>query len=139
MNPKKVKLITKKTSEELNISESTVDDVISFYWNQVRNEIVNVNSISIRINSLGTFHIKNWKLKSVIEKYEKTIKSLDKYENKYMTFQRHAILANTKDRLKKLKELESQFEEEEIRKKQTKEKREEYINNKNLESKESNS
>ena len=74
MNPKKVKLITKKTSEELNISESTVDDVISFYWNQVRNEIVNVNSISIRINSLGTFHIKNWKLKSVIEKYEKNYK-----------------------------------------------------------------
>ena len=70
---------------------------------------------------------------------KKTIKSLDKYENKYMTFQRHAILANTKNRLKKLKELESQFEEEEIRKKQTKEKREEYINNKNLESKESNS
>ena len=32
MTPKKVKTIIKKTSDDLNISESIVDDVISFYW-----------------------------------------------------------------------------------------------------------
>ena len=50
MTPKKVKTIIKKTSDDLNISESIVDDVISFYWKQVRESIVEVKSNSLKIN-----------------------------------------------------------------------------------------
>ena len=75
MTPKKVKTIIKKTSDDLNISESIVDDVISFYWKQVRESIVEVKSNSLKINGLGTFNVKSWKLKGIIDKYEKNIKS----------------------------------------------------------------
>lgn len=137
MTPKKVKTIINKTSEDLNISESIIDDVISFYWKQVRNSIVEVKNDSLKINGLGTFNVKSWKLNGIIDKYEKNIKSLEKYNNKYMTFQRHAILANTKKRLEKLQALKEKINKEKLRKKEIKEKRKEYVNNKNLESKES--
>mgnify|MGYP003626465459 CR=1 FL=1 len=137
MTPKKVKTIIKKTSDDLNISESIVDDVISFYWKQVRESIVEVKSNSLKINGLGTFNVKSWKLKGIIDKYEKNIKSLNGYDNKYMTFQRHAILSNTEKRLIKLQDLKEEINKEECRKKQIKKKRKEYVNNKNLESKES--
>jgi len=139
MNPKKINSIITKTSQELNLSESLVDDIIGFYWNQVRNSINNAEHASLKINSLGTFKVKKWKLDSLIEKYNNHIENLSKNNFKYMTLQRHAILNSIKEKLERLESVKKDILLEEKRKEEIKIKREEYINDKNMESKESDS
>jgi hypothetical protein len=138
MNPKKVSTIIKKTADDLDFPESLVDDVISFYWEKVRKTVNDIESHSLKINSLGTFKIKSWKLKDIIKKYEAYTKDLDENDRKYMTFQKHAILDATKDRLKNLYKVHKEIEEEKKREEEIKEKRKKYVNNQNLEGKESN-
>ena len=136
MKPKKSKLFIKKTAKNLNINETIVEDVIDFYWKKIRISLSDLENINVNIINLGSFKIRASKINLIKDKYEKYIKTL---EVESMTFDKHVNKNIIEDKLKKLNKIENDIKEYHKRKKEIKNKREEYINNKNLESKESDS
>jgi nucleoid DNA-binding protein len=136
MKPKKSKTFIKKTAEDLSINETIIEDVVDFYWKKIRVSLSNLEYININILNLGSFKIRASKISLIKDKYEKYIRNL---EVESMTFDKHITKNNVKEKIKKLNEIEKDIKQYHKRKKEIKNKREEYINNKNLESKESNS
>jgi len=136
MIPKKSKNFLKKTSEDLDIKESMVEDVIDFYWKKVRISLSELDYIKVNILNLGSFKIRKSKIKAVKHKYNEYIKTL---ELESMTFDKHVTKNIIKEKIKNLNKIENDIKDYHKRKKEIKNKREEYINNKNLESKESDS
>jgi len=133
MRPKKIREIVKKTANDLDLPESTIDVITSFYWLQVRNTINEVDTHSLSINGLGTFYIKPWVLNKLISKNEIFIKNFTNSNIKKMTFQKYAILDQAQSRLKILKEIKEDILLEKERKKEITKKRKKHVSDKNLE------
>lgn len=133
MNPKKPKEFIKPTAEELELKESIVDDVVSFYWNTVRKVLSNLESPSVSVTNLGTFKVRYNKIEKLKQKYENYLSNLN-YEE--MTFNQHTILNISKAKIASLDLIKSKMEEERQRKLEVKQKRKEYESNKDVESQE---
>ena len=65
MIPKKSKIFLKKTSEDLDIKESIIEDVIDFYWKKVRISLSKLDYIKVNVLNLGSFKIRKSKIKAV--------------------------------------------------------------------------
>lgn len=74
MNPKKPNNLYSKVADELNIPESIVNDVVSFYWSQVRRCMENLEEPYIDIENLGMFYIKPKSLEMETIKNETYVK-----------------------------------------------------------------
>jgi len=136
MKPKKSKEFIKETSEELNIKEHLVQNVIDFYWKNIRINISNLEFHSINVANLGTFKVRSSKIKKIKKDYNR---HLDILSENPMTFDKHTIKNRMTERLNKIEIIEKQIANYHNKKLEKKKLREEYINNKNLESKESDS
>lgn len=108
MLPRKAKDFIKPTAEELGYSESLVNELVSFYWQEVRNRLSNPDSIKLTIANFGTFNVMSWKVKGILLKYDRVVK----YANRG-TFQEFASVKQTEKKkfvleklLEKLKEVE---------------------------------
>lgn len=132
MTPKKSKYFVKKSAEELDLPETLVEDVASFYWSAVRRALNEVESSSISIYNLGTFLIKPTVLPKKIKKYSNLINNITP---KNITFQKHGVYQETSLRLKRLLKVKEELDSERIRKREIKAKRIEYVSNKALERK----
>ena len=134
MKPKKLKVYINKTADDLDLDKTLVEDIISFYWKNVRLSISNLESSSVTISNLGTFKIRSNKINRIKENFERHISILSKDS---MTFDKHTLQKVIKDKLNRLNEIEKEIKYHHKRKEKVRKKREEYVNNKNLESKES--
>lgn len=124
MNPKKASELIKPTAELTGVSEQLVNDITSFYWKDLRKALVNLTYPKIRVDSLGVFNTKHWKIQEVEDKYNTYINKLKEHQEKnQMTFQRFAILKDVELKLSKITELKVMIEDQLIKKEQVKEKR----------------
>lgn len=82
MIPKKTKELIKPTANSLEVSESLVETVTSFYWSSVRRALSNIESPSIMLHNLGTFRVR-YKCIPIIEKKYKQY--LEKVERENIT------------------------------------------------------
>jgi len=130
--PRKSKEFIKPTAEKLGCSEQLVDDVRSFYWQQVRNSLSNPNSIGVMIADFGSFNIKPWKLNQFIIKYERIVQNTD-----LNTFQKFAAVKQLEKKKLIIDKLIEQVAELKLKKQSVKEKRYEKTN-KDLENPETN-
>lgn len=67
MRPKKAKQFIPVTSEKVGIDVSVVEDVLSFYWQEVRKNLSSLNHVRVHLTNLGDFTIKHWKLEEKLE------------------------------------------------------------------------
>jgi len=111
--PKKVKDLTITTSEELNLPQGLVDDVVRFVWLSLRKEMSQLEAPAIYVDNLGTFKVRRDKLDITILKYNAFINK----KNLPRTFQQHAIINDKKIRLNKLINFKSHLDEERTRRK----------------------
>ncbi len=58
LNPKKISSLYSQVAEELNIPESDLTDIVSFYWSQVRKSMEGLNDANINVENFGTFTVK---------------------------------------------------------------------------------
>lgn len=130
MIPKKPKHFIEPTSEVLNLPQGLVDDVVSFYWSNVRKELSKLESPSVTINNLGTFKIRFNKLDKVQEKHQYYI---DNGVTNTMTFNKHTMKKQSEELIEKLKNLREEMMNEFARHEEVKLKRQAYVANKNLE------
>lgn len=70
MIPKKPKEIIKQVAEELDIPQSMVDDVITFYYKTLRKKLSNLEDLKFNNPGLGHFLIRNTGVAKTIKKYE---------------------------------------------------------------------
>jgi hypothetical protein len=77
MNPKKVKKIYEAVAEDLNLNKDLVEDLVEFYYKDVRKLLTNLEHPRINVDGLGQFVAKP---KTVSNAIEKISKSLDDHD-----------------------------------------------------------
>ena len=66
MIPKKSSILYKPVAEELNISETLVEDLISFYYKEVRFHLSSLSHPRINVDGLGHFVVKSFFIEKTI-------------------------------------------------------------------------
>ena len=97
MIPKKPALIVKQVAEDMDIPVSTVDDIISFYYKEVRKNLSSLDHLRIDLPGLGHFVIK----KKAVDRLSKKYKILmEKYDNQ--TFSNYHNRKSAESKLERL-------------------------------------
>lgn len=111
MQPKKSKQLIATTGEMLNMPEKTIEDVVSYYWQEVRKSLSGLKHQRIHLTNLGDFYVKHWKM-------DEKIVALEKWEetNKQKGLQQITARFKTAETLFDLKSLKKSMEEEAQRK-----------------------
>lgn len=121
MNPKKVKKIYDVVSEDLNIKKDLVEDLVEFYYKDVRKLLTNLEYPRINVDGLGQFVAKP---KAVTGTIDKITKSLDDHDTS--TFKAYHNKKAMENKLELLLKLSSKLEQVNNRK-------EEFLKTKNNE------
>ena len=112
LNPKKISSLYSSASEKLNIPESDLTDIVSFYWSQVRKSMEGLNDANINVESFGTFTVKPKALRAEMYKCEKFIDSVNPKD-----FSRYPYYKVAKEKLERFNIMSEKILEENLRKK----------------------
>lgn len=111
MRPKKAKELIPDVVNITNHSEELINDVISFYWAEVRKSLSSLKYPRVHITNLGDFVAKHWKIDNKIEMLEKW-----EEKNKQKGMQQMTARFKTAENLFDLKALKKHIEDENQRK-----------------------
>ena len=121
MIPKSHKIFIKPAAEETGFSEVLVSDVVGFYYSELRRLLNDIDSVSIKIEKLGTFKVKPKEIKRLRARLSTHLNALKDPE----TFNQMRIKKDLEDRLEKVDRISTMIKEESERKQQIKQKRNE--------------
>jgi len=76
MLPKNSKHYIVPTAEQLGQDQQLVEDIVCFYYSQVRKSLSNLAHHSILIENVGTFHVKTKQLIPTIKKYQNQLQKI---------------------------------------------------------------
>jgi len=82
--PKKHSEIVKQLANELSLDEELVQDVTSFYWKNIRQNVSNLTHERITIRGLGDFRIKRKKVQELLDKYNSMLSKFNCSNYRYM-------------------------------------------------------
>lgn len=122
MNPKKSNTLYKDVSEEINVPETLVGDIIEFYYKDLRSQLSSLKYPRINVEGLGQFVIKQKLVETYISKLTKMLPTHD-----VSTFRAYHNKKAMEEKLQLLNDVTVKIEQEKKRK-------EEFIKNKNNES-----
>jgi nucleoid DNA-binding protein len=105
MIPKKSEKIIKQVSEDLDLSEIMVDDIVNFYYKEVRKILSNLEHIRVDIIGLGNFVIKRGSVEKMTKKYQNI---MNKYDTQ--TFTNYHNRKNAELKLEKLKTIKQKID-----------------------------
>jgi hypothetical protein len=77
MIPKKASSLYKEITEEFDISEDLVENLIEDYYKTLRKKMSSLSNLRINVDGLGHFVIKINKVKKAIPHYEKVLENHD--------------------------------------------------------------
>mgnify|MGYP003335214131 FL=1 len=111
MRPKKAKLFIPDVASKLDLPESLIEDLIDYYWGEVRKSLSGLKHQRIHITNLGDFTLKHWKL-------DEKIQMLEKWEenNKQKGIQQVQARFKNAEKIYDLKNIQKAIEEENQRK-----------------------
>lgn len=111
MHPKKAKDFIEEVANEVALSKDIVNDVIAFYYRQLRHNLSCLSHNRVHVTNLGDFVIKHWKIDDKID-------MLQKFEenNKAKGMQKITARFKTAENLYELKNVKKIIEEENQRK-----------------------
>jgi hypothetical protein len=114
MNPKKAKRIYEIVSEDLNIKKDLVEDLVEFYYKDVRKLLTNLEYPRINIDGLGQFVAKPKTVASSIDKITKSLDNHDTstfkaYHNKKAMENKLELLLNLSSKLEKVNNRKEEF------------------------------
>jgi nucleoid DNA-binding protein len=70
LRPLKAKTLIPQVAKQLELSEETVKDIITYYWQEIRTSLSSLKHQRIHISNLGDFTIKEWKIEDKIARIE---------------------------------------------------------------------
>ena len=111
MHPRKAKDLIPQVAKETNLSEETINNIVGFYWREVRKSLSSLKHSRVHITNLGDFVTKHWKI-------DDKIQMLEKFEenNRQKGLQQMTARFKTVETLFDLKNLKSIMNEEKQRK-----------------------
>lgn len=112
LNPKKISSLYSKASGELDLPESDITDIVSFYWSQVRKSMEGLNDANINVENFGVFTVKPKALRAEMYKCEKFINSVNPKD-----FTRYPYYKVAKEKLERFNIMSAKILEENLRKK----------------------
>lgn len=71
MHPRKAKDLIPQVAKETNFSEETINNIVGFYWREVRKSLSSLKHSRVHITNLGDFVTKHWKIDDKIDMLEK--------------------------------------------------------------------
>jgi len=110
--PKSSKHYIVPTAEDLDISVTLVEDVVAFYYSQVREALTKMSYHRIKVHNLGTFTAKPRKLKKLENKYTSILK-----KNTGDTYAQMTIRKDVEEKFERVLKLREIMAEEYERKK----------------------
>lgn len=118
MLPKKAREFIKPTAEKVGKSEDFVNDLISFFWEDVRRAIVEMRGHILYIPYLGDIKIKPWKLEELIAKYEFYLQIHNKKvaDGEVISFARFKIAKDVESQLAKCLRAKESLEQDKVKK-----------------------
>jgi hypothetical protein len=116
MIPKKPKVITNQVAEELNIDQALVDDLIDFYYKDIRTALSNLEHLRINLPGLGQFQMRKPNVLKLIKKYESIVKKFStdtftSYHNKKQAQEKLEALNKALVKINELLETKKQFKD----------------------------
>ena len=111
MLPKNNKHFIQPTSEKLSLNLTLVEDVVSFYYTELRKTLSNLECHNIQVEGLGSFKIKNKELPKLIKKYENHLNVISPE-----TFNQMAIKKDIEDKLNKVLNVQGLIKNDQKRK-----------------------
>jgi nucleoid DNA-binding protein len=106
MIPKKPEKIIKIVAEDLDLPKSLVDDVVSFYYKNIRKNLSSLETLRINLPGLGHFVMKEYAVSKNIKRFERMKEMLDT-----QTFTNYHKLKMTEAKLEALKKAYKLMEE----------------------------
>lgn len=97
MIPQKPEIVIKEVAEQYDIQESIVDDIVSFYYKELRKKLSSLDEIRLNVPGLGHFVIKKSSVDKMTKKYNNMI---DKYDSQ--TFSNYHNKKQAQAKLEKL-------------------------------------
>lgn len=73
----RAKTLVNKTAKDLNVSAELVNDIVDFYYSELRDKMENLTESRIRVNELGVFYTSEKKLKNSIDTLTHIINTAD--------------------------------------------------------------
>jgi nucleoid DNA-binding protein len=113
MIPKKANKLYSTVAEDLNVSETLVEDVVEFYYKEVRKNLSELSEPRINIEGLGHFVAKHGTIIKTIERFQKSLVNHD-----VSTFKAYHNKKGMEVKLGKLIELEKKLSQQADRKKE---------------------
>jgi nucleoid DNA-binding protein len=107
MNPRKSSKLYKIVSEDLNISETLVENIIEYYYKEVRTCMSELNHARLNVTGLGHFFAKPQKVKKDIVSITAILKTHD-----VSTFKAYFSKKNYEETLDKLIILDKELTEQ---------------------------
>lgn len=92
MLPKNSKHFIKPTADKLDCSVELVDDVVSFFYSDVRRSLTEMEGPNIHIDCLGTFKAKPKELPKLVAKLKKNLDVLKPETFSQMTMHKNLTL-----------------------------------------------
>lgn len=116
MIPKKSSKIYKIVSEDLNIQEKLVEDLVQFYYKELRKKMSALSHTRINIEGLGHAMVKPQIVSKAIVRLEKSVKNHDTstynaYHNKKSMEEKLVLLKNIIVKLQEEQEEKKSFKE----------------------------
>ena len=111
MRPRRAKEFIPIVAEQLSLQSTLVEDVIDYYWEEIRKSLSGLKHQRVHLTNLGDFVIKDWKI-------DDKIAMLEKWEdnNKQKGIQQITARFKTAEKLFELKEIKKVIGEENQRK-----------------------
>jgi nucleoid DNA-binding protein len=107
MNPQKSSKLYKVVSEDLNISQALVENIIEYYYKEVRICMSELNHVRLNVTGLGHFFAKSQKVKKDIVSITAILKTHD-----VSTFKAYFSKKNHEETLDKLIILDKELTEQ---------------------------
>ena len=127
MIPKKYSSIFKEVSEELDISENLLEDLIGFYYKDIRTCLTQLKYPRINVEGLGQFVARPGVVRKSIPRLKKILENHDT-----STFSAYFNKKMLEEKVASLEQLEKQLDDIDIKKLEIKKKKDEYNSKINL-------
>jgi hypothetical protein len=113
MLPKNSKHFIQPTAEELELDINLVNDIVNFFYEQVKRDLNNLVHHNVHVDSLGTFFVVNARITPLIERHKKHLEVLTRE-----SFDQISIKKNVEKRYNDLINLSELINQESKRRKQ---------------------
>tara|TARA_R100001530_G_scaffold136374_2_gene116826 strand:+ start:3076 stop:3462 length:387 start_codon:yes stop_codon:yes gene_type:complete len=115
LNPKSYKEFFKTIAEECEVHEDLVEELIRFFYNEIRKNLEELEYTRILLPNLGTFTLRKGRLDRAIKRHKDMLGNIEK--TTYVGYGNHLPV---KDKLNKMEKAKIRIEEEITNKKRWK-------------------